>query len=119
MNLYIDSPDIMGIAAAFLTQVGARHLVFNFTSAQQKLISHPISQGLIMFGMFYLSTRRLSLSIILLILYYMLIGILINENHPLNIIPRTWLISEGFLDAKDKSPIEVYHQNLERFVKAY
>ena len=119
MNVYIDTPDIMGIAAAFLTQVGARHLIFDFTSAQQKLISHPISQALIMFGMFYLSTRRLSLSIILLVLYYILIGILINEKHPLNIIPRKWLISEGFLDARDKSPIDVYHQNLERFIKAY
>ena len=111
----MDNPDVMGLAAAFLTQVGARHLIFNFSSAQQKIISHPVSQAFIMFGMFYLSTRRILFATVLLVVYYMLIGILINEKHPMNIIPRKWLISEGFLDANNKSPIELYHKNLQRF----
>jgi hypothetical protein len=112
MSIFIDTPEMMGVAASFLTQVGARHLVFNFSAIQQKIITHPITQGLIMFGMFYISTRRLTFAVGLLVLYYLLIMVLLNENHPLNIIPRQWLISEGFLDANEKSPIDQYYENV-------
>lgn len=117
MNFFVDSPDMLGVVAAFLTQVGARHLVFNFSMIQQKLIAHPFTQALIMFGMFYLSTRRLIFAVALLVTYYTLVYVIFNEKHPLNLIPRTWLISEGFIDAAEKSPIEMYHENINRFTK--
>lgn len=115
MNFFIDNPDMIGVVAAFLTQVGARHLVFNFSTVQQKLIAHPVAQAFILFGMFYLSTRRLVFALALLVTYYLLVFVLINEKHPLNVIPRHWLKSEGFLDADEKSPIEMYHENISRF----
>lgn len=115
MNVLIDNPDVLGVAAAFLTQVGARHLVFNFSTIQQKIISHPISQAVILFGMFYLSTRRLLFACLLLVLYYLLIFVLINEKHPLNMIPRQLLISEGFISPEDKSPVQLYHENISLF----
>lgn len=115
MNFFFDNPDMLGIAAAFLTQVGARHLSFNFSTIQRKLIAHPISQAIIMFGMFYLSTRKLVFALSLLVLYYLLIHILLNETHPLNVIPRKWLISEGFIDAKEKSAVDMYFEGIEHF----
>lgn len=115
MNMFIDNPDMLGVAAAFLTQVGARHLVFNFSTVQQKIISHPVTQAIILFGMFYLSTRRLLFAVSLLVVYYLLIFVLINEKHPLNLIPRQMLISEGYLDPSEKSPIEMYRENISLF----
>lgn len=115
MNIFVDNPDMLGVAAAFLTQVGARHLVFNFSAVQQKIITHPVSQAIILFGMFYLSTRRLYFALGLLVLYYLLIFVLINEKHPLNMIPRQILISEGFINPDDKSPIERYRENITKF----
>lgn len=117
MSLIINNPDVLGVAAAFLTQVGARHLIFNFSSVQQKIMSHPVTQGIILFGMFYLSTRNLVYSITLMFLYYLLILVLLNEKHPLNIIPRQLLVSEGVLDPSSKSPIDLYRENMQLFTR--
>lgn len=108
------SPDMIGIASAFLAQVGARHLVFNFSDLQKKLISHPVTQSFILFGMFYLSTRKLVFALGLLILYYLLLFVLANENHPFNIIPRKLLINEGILKADEKSPVDLYYDNIRK-----
>jgi hypothetical protein len=114
MNYIPSSPDVLGIASAFLAQVGARHLVFNFSTAQKKLISHPITQSFILFGMFYLSTRKFVFAISLLILYYLLIFVLMNEQHPWNVISRQWLVSEGLMDAKEKTPTQLYYENIQK-----
>lgn len=105
---------MLGVASAFLAQVGARHLVFNFSSIQKKLITHPVTQAIIMFGMFYLSTRKMVFALALLVFYYLIIFVLANENHPFNVIPRKWLIMEGMLKPDDKSPIELYRENISK-----
>lgn len=106
--------DMIGIASAFLAQVGARHLIFNFTDVQKKVISHPVVQSLILLGMFYLSTRKLIFAIGLLIVYYLLLFVLVNEKHPMNIIPRKWLVAEGLIGADVKSPIDLYYENVNK-----
>jgi hypothetical protein len=108
------SADMIGIASAFLAQVGARHLVFNFSDIQKKIISHPFVQSLILFGMFYLSTRKLHFAVGLLIIYYLFLTVLMNENHPLNVIPRSWLVAEGVVAHDVKSPVELYYENINK-----
>jgi hypothetical protein len=104
--------------AAFFTQVGARQLRFNFTKAQQYVITHPVTQGLILFAMFYLSTRRMLVAFSLLVLYFLAIRVFLNENHPWNIFSQYWLAKEGFIQTEDetakKSPLELYYANLSR-----
>ena len=114
MNTFVPgSPDVLSIASAFLAQVGARHLVFNFSDIQKKLITHPVAQSIILFGMFYLSTRRIIFAIGLLLVYYMFLFVLANEKHPLNIIPRSWLAQEG-LFSYTKSPTDLYYENISK-----
>jgi hypothetical protein len=108
------SPDMLGVAAAFLAQVGARHLVFNFSAVQKKIITHPVTQSLILFGMFYLSTRKIVFAILLLIVYYLIMFVLINEQHPWNIISRNWLVDEGILSEKERNPRELYYENISK-----
>lgn len=97
---------------ALVSQVGARHLSFQFTSAQQKLLQHPYGQMIILYTMFYISTRSLLVSAILIVLYVFLINVLLNENHPLNLFSRDWLKKEGFLDDKAPSRSQMYKENL-------
>jgi hypothetical protein len=108
------APDMIGIVSAFVAQVGARHLIFNFSDIQKKIISHPITQACILFGMFYLSTRKIVFAVGLLVLYYVVLFVLINEQHPFNIIPKKMLISEGLLKPDDVSPIELYYENVKK-----
>lgn len=114
MSMVPGSPDMVGIVSAFLAQVGARHLVFNFSNVQKKVISHPLTQSMILFGMFYLSTRSLIFAFGLLILYYVVLFVLINEQHPLNVIPRQWLVAEGIVAKDSKSPIDLYYDNINK-----
>jgi hypothetical protein len=115
MNNFVPggSPDVLSIASAFLAQVGARHLIFNFSDIQKRLISHPVTQALIMFGMFYLSTRRILFALGLLMVYYLFLFVLANEKHPMNVIPRSWLLGTGALE-NTTSPIDMYYENLRR-----
>lgn len=112
MSGFVPGIDIISIASTFLTQVGARHLVFNFSDVQKKIISLPGTQALIMFGMFYMGTRSIVFATTLLIVYYLFLLVLANEKHPMNVIPRTWLPNDGKRNLH--SAVDMYYENLNR-----
>lgn len=100
--------------SALVSQIGARQLTFNFTSAQQKLLQHPYGQMFILYAMFYITTRSLLHSAVLIVLYVILVNVLLNENHPLNILSREWLKREGFLEKNAPSRAELYKVNVSK-----
>lgn len=105
--------DPISIASAFLMHTGARHLQFDLTNAQKKLIAHPISKMILLGAMFYVSTKSLVWSVVLIAIYGVTINILLNEQHMLNIFSRSWLQEQGFLSRKlDRDPVELYMRNL-------
>lgn len=97
---------------ALVSQVGARQLTFQFTDAQKKLLQHPYGQMLILYTMFYISTRSLLLSAVLIFLYIVLVNVLLNEHHPWNIFSRDWLRKEGYMDTATPKRSDLYHSNL-------
>lgn len=98
--------------SALVSQVGGRHLTFQFTSAQQKLLQHPYGQMFILYAMFYISTRSLLVAALLLVVYLILVNVLLNETHPLNILSRDWLKKEGFLEKDAPSRSQMYKSNI-------
>ena len=106
--------DIPTLFSAFITQVGARHLSFDFTDAQRKMLSHPVMQTLILYGMFILATRSLTIATIMLIAYFLLIFVFFNEKHPFNLFSKNWLSSEGFDAIGVASAKEHYLENLSK-----
>lgn len=110
--------DPMAILSAFFLHVGARNIQFDFTAAQKRLMASPITRMVVLFAMFYVSTRSLLWSITLVLLYFLLISMLLNENHPLNVFSRSWLRNEGFANIEkehaDMSPFDIYRENLKR-----
>jgi len=100
--------------SALVSQVGGRHLTFQFTNAQQKLLQHPYGQMFILYAMFYISTRSLILAAVLIVLYLILINVLLNEKHPFNIFSRNWLKKEGFLDENTQSRSNLYKSNISK-----
>lgn len=105
--------DPIAIFSAFATQIGGRHLVFNLTEAQKRIFAHPLTQKLILFGMFYFSTRNLKMAALLWIVYHMGLWILLNETSSFNILPRKWLAAEGFIDGSvEKGSKELYKEHV-------
>lgn len=111
------SPDMLAIFAAFIMHAGARHISFELTDAQKKLLSMPLSKAIILAALFYISTRSIKWTIILLALYFIVINMLLNENHPLNIFSPGWLLTQGFLQNNnvDKSYTDLYMKNISTF----
>ena len=87
--------DPLSIATILLMQIGGRYLNFNLTKAQEKMISHPYIQGIIFFSIIYITTKNIYLSVVILMITFISINILFNENHKYNIISKTWLNNEG------------------------
>ena len=89
----------------------------DLTDAQKRIVNQPITKLLIMGSLFYMSTRNIFWSIFLVIIYFITINILLNETNPLNIIPKSWLKKEGFIDNTDsheESAIDLYYKNLKK-----
>lgn len=112
--------DPMAILSAFFLHVGARNIQFDFTDAQKKLFAMPATRLVVLFAMFYVSTRSLVWSLVLVGAYFLLVSMLLNEHHPLNVFSRSWLQTEGFVDAKKKdeeaerTPYQLYMENVSR-----
>ena len=104
----------LGNAITMITvQVGSRFMQFDFTAAQKKLLEHPISQSLILLFMFYSGSRNFILSILMVVSYYLIIFILLNEKHPLNIYSKNWLIKEGFIEKDSVNSLkQLYYKNI-------
>ena len=83
-------------ASMFIVQLGQRHLAPTFTTIQKKLFATPLVQSIIVFALFFNMTRQLHVAALMTLLFYLIIFVLLNENHPMNWLPRTWLQKEGF-----------------------
>ena len=109
------SPDLMAICAAFLTQAGSRHLSFDLTDGQRKIMAHPVAKLVVLLGMFYFSTRNIGWSVTLLLIYYLAINMLINEKHPMNVLSPSWLVANGYVEKHSTDPefTELYRKNVD------
>lgn len=107
--------DALSVASAFLMHTGSRHLTFDLTSAQKAILAHPISKVVIMFAMFYVSTRSAGWSITLLLVYFLAVNMLFNENHALNVYSPGWLVEKGFVEKYSEDPnyTQMYRDNLQ------
>ena len=110
MNIPVSfDPLLMG--SIILMQIGAKYLDLELTEFQKKLLKNNIVQGIILFGIIYLPVRDVFKTIIIVFLIYLIIHVLLNENHKYNIFSKQWLYTEGiiknYIDVKKK-----YYENI-------
>jgi hypothetical protein len=110
-------PDLLAILSSFIMHSASRHITFELTDAQKKLLAMPISKAIILAALFYISTRSVKWTIILLGLYFIVLNMLLNEKHPLNVFSPGWLLSQGFVEnnSTDKSYTDLYIKNINMF----
>lgn len=94
---------------------GSRHVQMDLTHAQKMLLSHPIAKLCILAAMFYVSTRSLLWTTVLIVVYVLTVNVLLNENHTWNIFSRSWLVDKGFLSQKTEEDVkDMYMQNIQK-----
>lgn len=105
--------DPLLISSIILMQIGAKHLDLELTDFQKKLLKNNIIQAIILFGIIYIPVRNIFKTLIIVCLIYLLIYVLLNENHKYNLFSKQWLHTEGVI--KDYNNIkEKYYQNLSK-----
>lgn len=107
---------VLSVLSVFMLQLGSRNLMFEATDAQKRMFRHPGLQTIILACMFFVSTRHIAISILLAVSYVAFVYVLANEKHPYNVLPKTWLQKEGFIEAKPitntSSVNDTYQSNL-------
>lgn len=97
-----------------LFQIGSRYLKINLTKAQEKILSKPITQGILYASIIFYSTRNLFHTLFIVILSYVFLFVLFNENHKHNILSPKWLYDEKLIDTMI-SYKENYKKNFEKY----
>jgi len=116
-TISIPSLDPLLILSLVVMNIGAKFLDIKLTDFQQKLIKNHLVQALILFSIVYIGTRDIIKSIIIVIMIYLLIYVLLNENHQFNIYSKRLLYNEGIIqnynDIKDKYYLNIARINID------
>ncbi len=103
----------LSILFFIVVQIGGRYLKIDLTPAQQKLINNSMFQSIILLSIIYVSTKNFTNSIIIVMVIYICIYVLFNENHKYNILSKKWLYDEKIIvDEKYNKIKEIYIKNI-------
>jgi len=98
--------------------IGGRYLKFKITPVQEKLLDNNITQALIFYSLLVFSTKSFTKGLFILILAYLLLNVLLNENSNYNLISKKWLINNNFItDNNYISEIELYKKTLNSYLQ--
>jgi hypothetical protein len=103
---------LISISVLFF-QIGSRYLKFDITKTQAKILHHPYTQLILYASIVYYSTRSVVNTIIVVVMTYLFIYILFNENNEYNILPSKLLYEENISNTL-VSYRENYKKNFER-----
>ena len=95
-------------------QISNKYMKLDITKAQEKIFFHPFTQTIMYFSVIYFTTRNVPLSLFIVLLTYILLYVLLNENHKYNILPKIWLY-ENKIISKYESDKEKYIENLNKY----
>tara|TARA_B110000483_G_C17827021_1_gene401267 strand:- start:15 stop:365 length:351 start_codon:yes stop_codon:yes gene_type:complete len=94
--------------------IGGRFLKFKVTPVQEKMLDNKLTQAIIFYSLLVFSTKSLVKGFIILILAYLLLYILLNEESNYNLISKKWLIDNKFIKKEDN-----YESNIEKYKKTF
>ena len=117
MSIQLPALDPILIFSVIAMQVGARYLELDLTDFQKKLLKNKIVQTLILLGLIYIPIRDIKRSIFVLILIYLAIYVLFNENNYYNLFPKKFLYNQGILKDYNDLKKKYYDNYLNLFKK--
>jgi len=101
--------------AIIISQVAGKYLKYDITKAQEKILTHPFMQFVMYFCIIYFSTKNIPLSLIIVLVSFILLHVLLNENHKYNILSPVWLYEEKIIKEEVVSQKDVYKQNINKY----
>ena len=117
MSIELPVFDPILIFSVIAMQVGARYLDLELTDFQKKLLKNKVIQTFILLGLIYIPIRDIKRSIIVLIIIYLIIYVLFNENNYYNLFPKKFLYNQGILKDYNDLKKKYYDNYLNLFKK--
>ena len=102
----------LSILFFIVVQIGGRYLKIDLTPAQQKLINNSMFQSIILLSIIYVSTKNFTNSIIIVMVIYICIYVLFNENHKYNILSKKWLYDEKIIETEYNNIKDIYIKSI-------
>lgn len=105
--------DPLVLSSIMMLQIANRYLKISITTAQEKIVTHPISQLVMYSCIIYFTTRNIANTLVIVFISYIFVHILFNENHKNNILSKSWLFKEHIIDEISyKSCKDTYKRNM-------
>lgn len=98
-----------------MLQISNRYMKIQLTPAQERILTHPLLQIIMYTSIIYFTTKNIILTGIIVIVSYLFLVVLFNENHRLNILPKDWLFKEKLIHEPVTSNKETYKNNIEKY----
>jgi len=87
-----------------LVNIGSRFIISELSDTHKKMINNTILRKLFIFGVFFMATRDISISIILTILFVFFISELFNENSEISLLSNDNLNQE---ESNENSKVDI------------
>ena len=109
--------DPMSYFQIIFMHIGGRFLKFKVTPVQEKLLDNKLTQALIFYSLLVFSTKSLTKGFFILVLAYLLLYILLNENSKYNLISKKWLIDNNFIKNEKYISEKELYKNTSRILR--
>ena len=100
--------DPLNILLPLITNYGSRYIDIQLTPLQEKILKNKAVQYFMYFLITYLGTNDILKSFIIVLLVYLFINILFNENSKYNILSKTYLLNVGIIQESDNFKSKYY-----------
>jgi multisubunit Na+/H+ antiporter MnhC subunit len=118
-NITPTIPTIEPISILFLilVQIGGRYLKIELTKAQQRIINDPLVQATILFAIILMATKNVFLTCVIVIVFYLFVFVLFNENSKYNVLSKKWLKNENLISGTNYMSLkDIYYKNIQQIL---
>jgi hypothetical protein len=118
-NITPTIPTIEPISILFLilVQIGGRYLKIELTKAQQRIINDPLVQAIILFAIILMATKNVFLTCVIVIVFYLFVFVLFNENSKYNVLSKKWLKNENLISGTNYMSLkDIYYKNIQQIL---
>jgi len=103
---YLNNSKVIAGVAMLMLNVGSKHVHLSLSKSIDKILANEYAKKCIVFSMFFVATRDISIAFLLTILYIIIVDGILNESKQFCILPKS-IKEDSITDAQYKKAQEV------------
>jgi hypothetical protein len=112
----LNNSKLFSAAIMIVMNLGSKYISIDMCNFHEKILSSFVVRKIAVFAIFWMATKDIILSFILMIIFSIVMSGLLNENSRFCIIPN----KEQFIQKEDKKKISAQeYENAQKIIKSY